>query len=431
MAKIRLKLDNRKNRLKKDGTFPLVLQLSHKQRTERIGLDYFFTEDQWDSETCVPKKVANHKHIGAKVKSQLQKAELLLRSIQISIDELSMPELKAMIEAEILANDSTTRLRKEDFVSRKINKSSLTDYALQKIERFKLSDRHGSAEAIDIAMRSFKRFLNKQDILFTDVNVTALKNYQAYCTANGNKLNTIGAYLRQVRALFNEAINEGIIEDKLYPFKKFKLPKAPKTKNRALRMEEIDAIRKLDLKPKSAIWNARNYFLFMFNNMGINFIDLVKLKKSQFFETTYDENGMLLSGRIAYDRSKTRSEFSIKLTEESLKILNYYKLNEKNSQDFIFPYGFEDSEQGRKRYRQQRKRLNRKLRELAELAGIDKSITSYFARHSWATIAKRKNVPITLISEGLGHSEIKTTQIYLDSFDDDALDSANESIVVG
>lgn len=91
--------------------------------------------------------------------------------------------------------------------------------------------------------------------------------------------------------------------------------------------------------------------------------------------------------------------------------------------------GYEETEQGRKRYQQQRKRVNRKLREMAALVGINEDITTYYARHTWATIAKRKLVPISVISEGLGHADLKTTQIYLDSFDDDVLDQANEDIV--
>lgn len=91
--------------------------------------------------------------------------------------------------------------------------------------------------------------------------------------------------------------------------------------------------------------------------------------------------------------------------------------------------GYEETEQGRRRYNQHRKRLNIKLKELAKLANIDEDLTTYYARHSWAIIAKRKLVPISVISEGLGHADLKTTQIYLDSFDDNVLDQANDDIV--
>ncbi len=102
-------------------------------------------------------------------------------------------------------------------------------------------------------------------------------------------------------------------------------------------MSEIDTMRELEIKPNSAMWKARNYFLFMFNNIGINFMDLAKLKKSQFNKTEFDDNGKLLVGRISYRKSKTQGSFSIKLTSESLAILNEYDIQNKEDKDFIFP----------------------------------------------------------------------------------------------
>ncbi|MFT6923144.1 MAG: integrase/recombinase XerD [Crocinitomicaceae bacterium] len=429
MAKIQLKLDTRKSSMKQNDSFPIVLVLSHNSKTRLISLKYSLTPNQWDKNNLTPIDIPNCKHIGAKLRSQLSKAELLLYSLQLELDHLTMTELKAMVQAEVYSSETTSPKSKEHYIARRVNTASLTDYANQKVIRLLSAGRLGSAEAVKTSMTALNRFINKESIPFTDINVITLKNYTAFCYGRGNKPNTIGACLRQVRALFNEAINEDLIEEKLYPFRKFKIPRSPKTKNRALRLHEIEEIRKLELKHGSALCNARNYFLFMFNNMGINFIDLVKLKKSQFSKTEYDKLGNLIAGRISYERSKTQGSFSIKLTNESISVLNQYDVSSKVSSEYIFPFGFENTEQGRERYKQQRKRVNRKLKELAKLAKIDEELTTYFARHSWATIAKRKMVPITLISEGLGHADLKTTQIYLGSFDDDVLDDANESIV--
>jgi hypothetical protein len=131
--------------------------------------------------------------------------------------------------------------------------------------------------------------------------------------------------LRPIQTLFNEAIEEGIIPVELNPFPRYKIPKSPKTKNRALRVEDIEAIRNVELEEDSLIWNAKNYCLFMFNNMGINFMDIVKLKRSQFHKLEYDDDGKLRGGRVSYDRSKTRSAVSIKLTDESVRILRLYE----------------------------------------------------------------------------------------------------------
>lgn len=429
MAKVRLKLDQRKNCLRPDGTYPLVLALAHNSKTRTISLKYYFKEDEWDENSLSPINVPYHKAIGVRVRAKLSKAESLIEYLHLELPRLSISDLKARIEAEILSNESTSDVQKTKFVVQKTNKASLTDYAKKKTNRMRDSSKHGSADAIETAMRSLERFTNSDNIPFSEIDLTFLKDFCAFCYSRDNKPNTVGAYLRQVKALFNEAIEEGIINEEIYPFRKFKIPKSPKTKNRALRMDDIEKLRTLDLKPKSALWNARNYFLFMFNNMGLNFIDLVQLKKSQLIQAAYDSSGKLVSGRIRYNRSKTQKSFSIKMTEESISILNGYDLPSKKETDFLFPMGYENTEAGRKRYQQQRKRVNRKMRELGKLAKIDEELTTYFARHSWATIAKRKMIPVSLISEGLGHSNLKTTQIYLDSFDDDAMDNANASIV--
>lgn len=431
MAKVSVKLDNRKNRLKKDGTYPLILHLSHGKDTRRINLKFSFEEDAWDEDKCQPVGGEQHdKHIGVKIRSQLSIAEQVIQSLELELDSLSIQELKTRIEAEIFSTGNTRTRVKKDFINRSLNKESFSDYAEEKISRMRQSDQHGNAEFISNSLKAIRRFAGDKNMNldFTYFTLSRLKDFSAYCIGRGNKPNTISAYLRPIQTLFNEAIEEEIIPRELNPFPKFKIPKNPKTKNRALRIEDIEAIRNLELEEDSLIWNAKNYFLFMFNNMGINFMDVVKLKRSQFHKLEFDQEGKLLGGRVSYDRSKTRGAFSIRLTDESVRILRLYDFESKKPNDFIFKYGFENTEVGRRRYKQQLKRVNRKIKELAQLAGIDEDVTSYFARHSWATIAKRKGVPVALISEGLGHQQLKTTQIYLDSFDDDALDAANESI---
>ena len=132
---------------------------------------------------------------------------------------------------------------------------------------------------------------------------------------------------------------------------------------------------------------------------------------------------------MIYTRSKNGRQYSIKLTSESIVILNAYNIAEKEESKLIFPIGYESSASGFKRYSKKRQRINKRIRQIGEKAGVKEPITSYYARHSWATIAKRKLIPVSVIAEGLGHSDLKTTQIYLDLFDDDILDDANDSIV--
>ncbi|PHR47767.1 MAG: hypothetical protein COA32_07385 [Fluviicola sp.] len=428
MAKVKLKLDRRKTSQKKDGTFPIVLVLNHKSKTRTISLNYSVNENDWNDSALEVKSIPNHKRITAKIRSQFSKADMFLINNKIEIDSMDVKELKQRIEAEIIANEKTNPRLRERFISKKVNRASIIDYSEGKLQRLKESNKNGYAFAITTSLNTLKRFTGTDEILFAEIDLVFLKNFTAYCVGRGNKANTISAYLRPIKTLFREAIQEGVIPAELNPFPKFKIPKAKNTKKRALRMDDINEIRKLDLKEGSAHYDARNYFLFMFNNMGINLIDISQLKKKQILEAKY-QNGELISGRLVYTRSKNGRQYSIKLTEESLSILNFYDILNKENNDLVFPIGYEVSPSGFKRYKKKRQRINKRIREMGEMAGIKENITSYYARHSWATIAKRKMIPVSVIAEGLGHSDLKTTQIYLDSFDDDILDDANDNIV--
>lgn len=430
MAKVTLKLDTRKNSLKKDGTYPAILEVSHQKKSGRISLRYSFKIKDWDAETSTVKNINNHKLISAKLQSQYSKAESYLRNHKVEIDIMSINELTNRIKAEVFANDKTTERSKEIYVAKKTNGASITDFARQKLTRLRQSGKNGYVSAIETAIASLRRYTNRPegDILFSEIDLIFLKNFTALCESRGNKPNTISAYLRPIKTLFHEAVVEEIISTELNPFPKFKMPKATQTKKRSLRIDTIQAIRKLELKEKSAIWDARNYFLFMFNNMGINLIDIAQLKKNQIKDAVYESN-KLVSGRLDYTRSKNGRQYSIKLTTESIAILNEYQIEEKKSNDLIFPIGYAKTEAGFNTYKKKRQRINGRIKELGVMVGLEENITSYYARHSWATIAKRKMIPISVIAEGLGHSDLKTTQIYLDTFDDDVMDDANDEIV--
>ena len=428
MARVHLKLDKRKNCRKKDGSYPVILALHHNSKSRPIGLKYSFTPDQWNEDENAPVNIPDAKHIKAKLEFYLSKANVFLNERIIEIELWTIQELKARLQAEIFSTSTTSEKTKARYKVKRTDGITLTKYAQDRIQLLRESRKNGNADAIKGAIDRLKAYSGLETISFADIDERFLEGFSAYCYSRGNKASTISAYLRPIRKLFNDAIGSKLIDSDLFPFQTFKIPRAAKTKNRALRIDDISSIRVLKLKPDSAIWNARNYFLFMFNNMGINFIDLVKLTKSQIINAKYDSANQLTEGRISFERSKTSNAFSIKLTQESIDILNAYGIGNKEKDEFIFPYGYEESERGRKRYKQHRKRLNRKLKELADLAGIDEPLTTYYARHSWATIAKRKKVPVAMISEALGHKDLKTTQIYLDSFDNEDLDELNDTI---
>lgn len=223
--------------------------------------------------------------------------------------------------------------------------------------------------------------------------------------------------MRAIRAVYNSAIKEDQFYTKKNPFDHYKIPTSRRTKKKAVTKSDFIRIRDVHYKTRSPIWHAKNYALVMFNCRGMNFVDLVKLKIRD-----------ICQDRIYYGRSKTGDQLSVRITEELAGILSYYTLG-KSKEDYLFPANYDGSTKHYEKYKILRRRMNGHLKTIAKDAGIEEHFTTYTIRHSWATIAKFMGVPTEVISEGLGHNSLKTTQIYLKSFTNHVLDEANEMVV--
>ncbi len=425
MAKVKLHLDKRT--VNKEGKSPLVLQLAHKGKTRTIPLKMYLDLKQWKESSQEMTGVPNSKRATATIRRKLSKASDFLLQNSIEIELMNISELKNLIQADLIKQPNTSQIDVENYINRKINKIFLEEYGGKIIERFKKAGRFGNANAYKGGITQVIKFNNDKNLYLSDITVSFLKDFEAHQLGKGNSKNTIGAYLRPIRAIMNQAIKEKILSPTAYPFNAYSIPINKRTKKRAVQKDIILSIRKILLE-KGALRNARNYLLFIFNNRGINLIDVAKIKKNQIVKAKY-ENNKLIAGRLEYTRSKTNKDFSIKLTEESLVILNEYNIYEKGKEELIFPIGFEYTEKGRRNYNQNRKRINKRLKTLAEMVGFEENMTTYVIRHSWATIAKRNGVSVSVIGESLGHEDYKVTETYLDSFDNDTLDDANDIVV--
>jgi len=226
--------------------------------------------------------------------------------------------------------------------------------------------------------------------------------------------NTISVHLRTLRAIYNRAIKEKAVSENLYPFKNFKI-KIHSTEKRAIQKEDIDKIMEADLSERPDLVLPRDLFLFSFYMRGMSFVDIAYLNV-----------GDIHGDRLTYERRKTKQKFSIRITDRAREvILKYNDLKVKKS--YIFPILMRKGQEYLD-YRNAMRLMNKKLKDLGDLAELDEPLTTYTTRHSWATIAKRMGVATAVISEGLGHDSEETTQIYLDSFENDVLDDANEMI---
>ena len=224
--------------------------------------------------------------------------------------------------------------------------------------------------------------------------------------------------MRVIRAVYNKAINEDLVSVDYYPFRKYKI-KLKKTSKRAISRDKMKKNVNLELDETSTFWNARNYFLFSFYTIGMSWVDMALLKV---------EN--IKGDRIIYQRSKTDKEYNIKINDNINLILDYY-IKDKNKEDYIFPIiNNEENETAKRSNIKNALRIyNKHLKQIGENIDCSIPLTSYVSRHSWASIANFSGIHIGVISQGLGHEDIKTTQTYLANFDHSAIDDANENIL--
>lgn len=417
MAKVRLILDTRKSSKNAiSELYPIALRVFHN-KPRIIRLPYETTKSGWDKNSfCLKRSVMINKSLDCTQINQILYDKIhVARSLinemgdaiqYMDIDTLIL-EIKNKWEEQI-----NPRLK-----SKMSNGLMLKDWGQVIIDRKLKINKPSSAEWYRNGINAFIKFNNYQDIRLDQLNVTMLKDFQIDKESKGVKPNSISSVIRAIRAIYNSAINEDKIEVVKNPFHRYKIPSSNQTKKKAISKDDFLNIRKLNYKKDSALWHTKNYALIMFNCQGMNLIDLVKLKKLN-----------VRLDRIFYGRSKTGDPLSVKLTTELKEILIFY-LVDKSDDDFLFPANYDGSTAKYEKYKSIRRRVNERLKIIATDAGIKQHFTTYSIRHSWATIAKFMGISTAIISEGLGHSSLKTTEIYLKRFDHNTLDEANELIV--
>lgn len=423
---------------KGDGNrYPLIIRVYRKNELCEIPLKYKFLDTEW-VDNRVHKSYANSKRANYAISRRVSIINDLLLKHDRVIQTMDMQSVNKLLITElerILEKEENPTLEVQEIIAESLNpanSTSLEQFGKKLIERARRQDEHATARWYKNGIDAIKQFNNEKDITLNNITVSFLEAFKSEHISRGNSKNTVSAYLRAVRAITNYAIKEEFNGKRFdnYPWGigGFSIP-SQKTKKRAVKKDIIEDLKNLKIEKYSELWNAQNYFIWMFNNRGMNFIDIAKLKKKQITQTAY-KNKKLVSGRNEYVRSKTDKDFSIKLTADSIRILNLYNIFEKQPDDFIFPIGFEYSEKGWNEHCQKIKINNIRFRKLASMIGEeDLNLTTYVARHSWASIAKKSGISPAIIGDGLGHEDSKTTEVYLEEFENDVLDDANELIV--
>ncbi|MEM9079048.1 MAG: phage integrase SAM-like domain-containing protein, partial [Bacteroidota bacterium] len=287
----------------------------------------------------------------------------------------------------------------------------LKAYGKKVTARFRKAERNGSAEVMDRAIKALIKFSGKEDLPLSEITFTFLLEFEADWLSKGNGFGGLGVVLRAVRYLINLAIMDKStpLSIESYPFGRHGYSiKKGRSKPRAISIDYIQKIRDQDYKIGSKKWHHRNYFLFMFNLRGMNFYDLCLLKLNS-----------IEGERLIYDRSKTRrgnnvKTFNIKLTDEAKSIFSYYAQGKKKT-DLLFPVmadaiNIEDKEEVYKIYRSRISGHNYYLSKIAKDIGLEGKLTTYVARHTFATTGLYKGVAKAQIGEMLGHTNSNTTE---------------------
>ncbi len=388
-----------------DGSYPISLRVSKDRNSKFFQTIFRAFPNEWNQTTG---------SFTTKNSNSIQNNRLLLKFKDRALKILSDLEMETDY---FTLRDFENRFR---IVSNPVQQNVFYFWD-EIIGEFIYAGRTGNARVNKEVFASLNLFHKSTRLNFKDITPSFLNKYEAFLRSRGGSDGGIGVRMRTIRALYNFAIERKIAKEQDYPFKIYKVSKLKsRSLKKALRMEEILQIRDLDLVKYPEYVNTRNYFIFSFYTRGMNFADMMKL-----------EWKAIDNDKIYYTRSKTKGNFKIKILPPVQEILNFYKEFSIGTK-YVFPILLKNNltpAQLENRKHKTLQRYNKELKEIAEICGIDKTLTSYVARHSFANCLKQKGVATDIISESMGHQNLSITQTYLKEFDNSVLDEAIEILV--
>ncbi len=397
-------------RPKKDNTYPIMLRLTKSGKRKYVSLGVSVKEENWDFNKNIPKRNCPD------------------RDLILSIIEKRTAEYRAQINEYLVENkDYTleTLVQRTESSARNMTVGNYLDLFISQLVK---ENRLGYAESFKGLKSSLLLYCKSLDIKFSAIDNQWLKGYELHLKKGGKARNTIGIRFRSLRALYNKAIADEVVKRDYYPFDTFRVSQFhEQTKKRAIKREDIKKIIDLDLRTITNYRSpylelGRDLFIFSYLSCGINLADMARIRYADIF-----------NDRLQYHRKKTNKLITCKLQEPALKIVEKYRKEKISPEDYIFPIldrkRHKTETQIRDKIRKANKATNKALHKIEEKLGLPIELTTYVARHSFATVLKRSGVSISIISESLGHSSEKVTQIYLDSFDNEQIDNAMQNLL--
>ncbi len=384
-----------KRKPKKDGTIPIYIRITKNRKSYYLSTGLSVKESEWD---------AAHRE----VKKSHRFAKKYNKEIKEKVWELEQNYFEIKDD-----NSVDPKSLKETVVNK--TKDTLLNHAKAYREKLSKDKRFYEWKKFGTLVENLESFIREKDIRVDDIDSKFIEEFQSFLldVVENNPKTT-----RRKLSTFKGFTDDLIKQEELGhdPFLNVKKVTANSSEKARLNFEQIQAIRSLELTENSALWHVRNYFMYSFLNAGIRFGDLCTLKWSN-----------LIDGRLVYNMHKTGGGKSIKQMNEHFRILDCYQDGTEKPDDYIFPIlrkRHTDPMELRREISSRNVIVNKHLKEIARLANIDATVSFHVARHSFSQYALKKGMDLYSISKALGHSDIETTQEYINSFDEDMLDSS-------
>ena len=384
----------------KEGT--LYYQITHNRVVKQINTGYKLYPTEWSSfasKIVVPPNAEESRyHYLLALQNSLKKETARLAEIIVRLNR---------------TNSTYTADRIVELYNLRSDDDSFLLFTRNLIVQLKQIGQVRTAETYTCALNSFIRFQGETDLFWEAVDSNLMMEYEVYLKAEGVCPNTSSYYMRGLRAIYNRAVEKELTIQR-YPFKHV-YTGIDKTVKRAVSVKVIRQIRNLNLEHNPMLDYARDIFMFSFYTRGMSFVDMAYLKKKD-----------LHNGILSYRRQKTNQQLFIKWEKPMQEIIDKY---DTTGTPYLLPIIKDVGKDERRQYKNASHLVNCKLKKIGMQLGLTIPLTTYVARHGWASIAKSKNIPISTISEAMGHDSENTTRIYLASLNTSVIDKANSLII--
>lgn len=383
-----------------DKRMPLFLQIICKREVKRIVLDYRLAPEEWlaEKETVVIPPGTNKR-----------RADYLLE-VQEELDSKKRELEKAIAFLE--ERDELSASRIVEYYHASFRPVYWLDYMQQLMEEKKNERAESTFRNYQSTFRIFRQFLGTVRLSVKAFDKEVVKQFEHYLFSRHLTANTISFYCRILRMVWNRAVADGIIENQASPFRQVCM-RVEKTRKRAIDEGTIRRLESLTLESRGLAF-ARDMFLFCYYARGMTFVDLAYLTEKNIEGNT-----------LIYVRKKTRQVLKIGLLPVMKQLIRKYRIA---GSPFLFPI-LKNSHPSFQEYDSALRLQNKRLGKLGKLVGC--YLSTYVARHTWASVAKMKGISDDVISESMGHTSLKTTRIYIASLDHSRLDKANRIVLFG